>query len=102
MVDRKDRFALLSRFKKLCKDNGRPIPQINMNVDQWAADALIQSYGLPQCYDIMDYYFSITLSPSWSKFANNAGRLLESQQIKKEDDEFRRIMRAKVEVWLGE
>lgn len=100
MVNRQERFALLSRFKKLCKDHGYLVPPINMNVEQWSADALIESYGLAQCYDLLDYFFSINTSPTWNKFAQSAGRLIESRQSLSEDIEFRLAMRKRAEAWL--
>jgi hypothetical protein len=102
MVDRKERFALLSRYKKLCKDSGRPVPQMNMNIDQWSADALIESYGLAGCYDLLAYYFSISPYPTWDKFARSAGDLLESRKAKEQDDAFRLEMRERAKAWLND
>lgn len=102
MADRKYRYALLSRYKKLCKDNGRPVPILNLNVEQWSADALIESFGLEVCYDIMDYYFSISPSPTWSSFTYRAGDLLEAKIARQKDDAFRKDMREKAKRWLGE
>jgi hypothetical protein len=102
MADRKDRFALISRFKKLCGQHGYQVPQINMNTEQWAADSLIESYSLPLCYELVEYYFSVSGSPSWNKFAQGAGRMLESKQALEADKAFRLEMRQKAQRWLNE
>jgi hypothetical protein len=100
MVDRKDRFALLGRFERLCKEHGYPKPMLNKNVEQWAADALLESYGLQECYDLLAYYFKINPRPTWKKFSYGAGDLREAKIAKEQDDAFRAEMREKVKEWL--
>lgn len=102
MVDRKERFALLSRFEKMCKMNDIVNAPINKYNEQWAADALLESFTTDQLHAAMDYYFSINARPTWKGFANNADRLLQSMQAKKEDEEFRAQMRQKAKEWLSE
>ena len=53
MADRKDRMALLSRYSKLHTARHEEKPSLNLNVQQWAADAIIASYGMPECYDLL-------------------------------------------------
>ena len=69
---------------------------------QWAADALVESYGISQCYDILEYYFSIAQEPSWNYFAYNAEKIIngkaEVEQDKKEREERRRLAKE----WLSE
>lgn len=101
MADRKDRFALLSRYEKHHKMRYSTAPIINKNVEQWAADAIVESFGLPQSYEIMQFYFDINPSPTWKGFANNADRLLQSILARKEDDEQRKVMREKAKEWLS-
>jgi hypothetical protein len=102
MADRKDRFALISRFEKHCKMNNVNMPTINKYNEQWAADALLESFDMDDLYKSMEYYFSINHRPTWKGFANNADRLLQSMQAKKEDQEFRAEMRQKAREWLSE
>ncbi len=52
MPERKDRFALLSRYSKLHNTKYGEKPLLNLNVEQWAADAMIESYGIQFCYDL--------------------------------------------------
>lgn len=100
MVDKKLRFALLSRFDKLYFELNKQKPLINKYVEQWAADALIESFGINQCYDAMHYYFKINENPSWKSFANNAARLIQSMRLQEQDLEQRSIMRQKGKEWL--
>jgi hypothetical protein len=102
MADRKDRMALLSRFNKLYLQRYEQKSSMNINVEQWAADGLVESYGISQCYDLLDYYFLIAQEPSWNYFAYNAEKILngraEVEQDKKERAERRRMAKE----WLSE
>ena len=53
MAERKDRMALLSRYSKYHTARYESKPSLNLNVEQWASDALVESYTLPGCYDII-------------------------------------------------
>ena len=102
MAERKDRMALLSRYNKFHLQRYEQKSNLNLNVEQWAADALVESYGLKACYDLLDYYFSIAQDPSWNYFAYNAEKImsgkLEVEQDKKEREERRKLARK----WLSE
>jgi hypothetical protein len=101
MADRKQRFAVLSRYEKHCKINGMPAPNLNKYNEQWAADALLESFDLEEIYDAMTYYFMINPRPTWKGFANNIDRLLQSKAAKEEDDKLRAERRAKAKEWLS-
>jgi hypothetical protein len=102
MPDRKDRMALLSRYNKLHLQRYEQKSNLNLNVEQWAADALVESYGLPKCYELLDFYFDVSTNPSWNTFAYKAQELLDSkdeiEHDKKEREERRRLARK----WLSE
>ena len=101
-VTNKDKFAVISKFEKLCKLNGFVRQPINKYAEQWAADALIQSYGLNHVYEIMEYYFTINKSPSWKQFALRAGDLHQAMILKDQDDEYRAKQRKKMKELLSE
>ena len=102
MAERKDRMALLSRYNKLHLQRYQAKSIMNLNVEQWAADALVESYGISQCYDLLDYYFKIAESPTWNYFAYNAEKILsgkiEVEQDIKEREERRKLARK----WISE
>lgn len=102
MPDRKDRMALLSRYKKLHLQRYEAKSNLNLNVEQWAADALIESYGMPLCYDLLEYYFEISTNPSWNSFAYNAQKLLDSKSSIEEDKKEREERRKKAREWLND
>lgn len=102
MAERKDRFALISRFEKLCRMNDIEVAAINKYNEQWASDALLESFSVQELHDAMDYYFKINPRPIWKGFANNVDRLLQSIKLQAEDDIFRMKMRQKAKEWLGE
>jgi hypothetical protein len=101
MAERKDRMALLSRYNKLHLQRYEAKSNMNLNVEQWAADALVESYGMGVCYDLLDYYFSIALSPTWSYFAYNAQKILEAKLEVQQDIKERQQRRKKAKEWLN-
>ena len=102
MADRKDRMALLSRYNKFHLQRYEQKSNLNLNVEQWAADALIESYGLPACYDLLEYYFNIAQSPSWNFFAYNAQEILNGRAATEQDIKERAERRKLARKWLSE
>lgn len=102
MAERKDRMALLSRYSKLHTARYEQKPSLNLNVEQWASDGLIESYGISGCYDILEYYFSVAESPSWNYFAYNAEKILNGKLDVEQDIADRKQRRAKAKEWLNE
>jgi hypothetical protein len=102
MAERKDRMALLSRYSKLHTAKYEQKPSLNLNVEQWASDALIESYGLPMCYDLLEQYFKVAQSPSWNYFAYNAEKILQAKLDKEQDDKERAERRRMAKEWLSE
>jgi hypothetical protein len=95
-------MALLSRFNKLYLQRYEQKSNMNLNVDQWAADGLVESYGIAQCYDLLDYYFSIAQDPTWNYFAYNAEKMLNGK-LEVEQDKNERLERGNIaRKWLSE
>ena len=102
MAERKERFAVLSKFERHWKDKGFPSLQINKYNEQWAADALLESFSMDEIYDAMTYYFQINPRPTWKGFANNMDRLIQSKKEKEEDNRLRAERRLMAKEWLSE
>ena len=102
MAERKDRMALLSRYSKLHTARYEEKPLLNLNVEQWAADALIESYGMPYCYDLLEYYFEAANNPAWKYFANYADKIIDGRADYKRDLEERAERRKMAQQWLNE
>jgi hypothetical protein len=100
MADRKDRFALISKFEQNYKANNIIKPAINKYNEQWAADALLESFDYKDIILAMSYYFKINSNPTWRGFANNVDRLLQSIKTQEEDRIFREEMRLKAKEWV--
>jgi hypothetical protein len=100
MAERKDRMALLSRYSKLHTAKYEEKPSLNLNVEQWASDALIESYTLQGCYDLLEYYFKVSSSPTWNYFSYNAEKILQAQKDKMQDDADRVERRRMAKEWL--
>jgi hypothetical protein len=101
MAERKDRMALLSRYSKHHTARYEQKPSLNLNVEQWAADGLIESYGIGTCYDLLEYYFSIAQTPNWNHFAYNAEKILQAKLDKETDIKERYQRRQKAREWLN-
>ena len=95
-------MALLSRYNKLYLQRYEKKSNINLNVEQWSSDALVESYGISACYDLLDYYFSIAQDPTWNFFAYNAEKILNGKLDKEQDDKERLERRARAKEWLSE
>jgi hypothetical protein len=102
MAERKDRMALLSRYSKLHTARYEQKPSLNLNVEQWASDALVESYGISKCYDLLEYYFSVSQEPSWNYFTYNAEKILNGKIDKEQDDKDRLERRRLAKEWLSE
>ena len=102
MAERKDRMALLSRYSKYHTIKYEQKPSLNLNVEQWSADALIESYGIGVCYDLLEYYFSIAESPSWNYFSYNTEKILQNKLDKERDIKERLERREMARKWLSE
>jgi len=102
MAERKDRMALLSRFNKLYLQRYEQKSNMNLNVEQWSADALVESYGISQCYDVLDYYFSIAQEPTWNYFAYNMEKIINGKLEVEQDYRERKERRALAKEWLSE
>lgn len=102
MAERKDRMALLSRYSKLHTQKYEVKPLLNLNVEQWAADALIESYTLQYCYDLLQYYFDVAQKPTWKYFVNYAHEIINKRDLYEQDQLERLQRREAAKKWLSE
>jgi hypothetical protein len=102
VAERKDRMALLSRYSKLHTLRYEEKPIHNINKEQWAADGLIESYGMPTCYELMQYYFDVSPSPSWPYFANYTDKIIQARKRLDRDLQERAERRKMAKAWLNE
>lgn len=102
MAERKERMALLSRYSKLHTARYEQKPTFNINVEQWAADGLVESYGVVGCYELLDYYFDVAENPTWKYFANYAEKIIDSRADSIKDLDERAVRRELARRWLNE
>lgn len=102
MAERKERMALLSRYSKLHTFHYNEKPTLNLNVEQWAADALIESYGLQGCYDLLAYYFEVGNNPSWKYFAYYTEDIINARRLVEQDLQERAERRKLARAWLND
>jgi hypothetical protein len=101
VATRQARMSLLSRYSKLHKEKYGSNPDHNLNKEQWAADMLIESYTLPKCYDLLDYYFESAVTPDWKYFANFADEILKAKLRVEQDLQERIERRRMAKEWLN-
>ena len=76
-------------------------PQMNRNVEQWAARDLVDSYGLPTVLELIDYYIMIAQdTPRWDTFRYKADLILDRKRMEEEDVIFRAENRRQAKLWL--
>lgn len=102
MTDKQKRLALLSRFDKHYKFKMGSAPKYNKWMEQWSADALISSYTLETCYDLLEYYFEVTENPTWNHFSYIADDILKAKIAQEKDLKERAERRKKSKEWLSE
>jgi hypothetical protein len=102
MAERAERLALLGKFDKFYKQRYNVVPQYNKWAEQWAADALIESYGIKFCYDLLEYYFDVAQNPTWKYFSNNAHEIFDKREMQLRDAEERKQRRETAKKWLNE
>lgn len=102
MANRKDCFALLSRFESKSKKLGITVP-INRYAEQWAADALLDSFEKELIHEVMDYYFEIKKEKArWTVFARQFSRLLDAKNERDRDEKERFERRERLREILNE
>lgn len=101
MTDKNKRFVLLSVFDKAYKDKYGQPPVYNKWAEQWAADALIQSYGLDGATEILEYYCSVAQRLDWKYFSNNAEDIRQKMESFRKDLRERSERRAQAKRWLN-
>jgi hypothetical protein len=102
MAERKDQMALLSKFDKHYQFKYDARPNLNRWAEAWAADAIIDSYGLQTCYEMLDYYFEVHPAPSWKNFAGSMSNLIDAKARIDSDSKERIERRRKAKEWLSE
>jgi len=102
MAERSERFALLSRYSKHYVEKYNVKPEMNLHKEQNTAGNLVDSFTLPVCYDILEYYFKVAESPSWNYFAYNAEKILHGKLDTEQDIRDRQQRREKAKEWLSE
>lgn len=102
MADRTKRFALISKFEKMFKQKTGRSVLLNKNKEQWAADALLETYTPKELDVIFEHYFKVNDSPSWNGLAYNADKVLAYVQESFADAANRVEMRKRAEKWLNE
>lgn len=100
MAKRQERFALLGYFEKIEKRKRGAAAPINKHVGQWESDALIESYGIDVCKQLIDRFFMVSANPKWKTFVYNAEKLYNDSIAEKEDREHRALINKRMKEWM--
>jgi hypothetical protein len=57
---------------------------------------------MPECYELLDYYFDVAENPSWKYFANYADNIVYKRKQVQQDNKDRAERRLKAKEWLNE
>jgi hypothetical protein len=95
-------MALLSRFNKQYQFKYNVKPTYNIWAEQWAADALVESYGLDTCYELLEYYFESAQRPDWKYFSNFAHEIVRAKADAEQDIKERAERRKLARQWLSD
>lgn len=101
MAERKDRFGLLGKYKSLSIKQGHGDPNLNFNKEQWAADAILESYAVSDISSALDYYFKVSDSPTWKFFSFNCDKIIASMRAQELDKKQREERRLLAKEWLN-
>jgi hypothetical protein len=103
MAERKDRMALLGTYSSQHLKRYGAKPLLNLNTEQWAADAC-RVIGLLDLLSmrLVYYYFEVAQNPSWTFFAYNAEKILQAMDEKAKDQRERAERREMAKRWLSE
>jgi len=77
-------------------------PLLNLNTEQWAADAVIESFGLDLSMKLVYRYFEVAEKHSWTFYAYNAEKILQAMDDEERDKRERKERRQKAKEWLSE
>lgn len=102
MTDRNKRFALLSAFDKFYKERYGQAPSYNKWSEQWAADAIIQSYGYDGAISLLEHYCKIAQNLDWKYFSNHAEEIRIKIESYERDLKERAERRERAKEWLSE
>jgi hypothetical protein len=95
--------TVMDYFSTVYEDRHGSKPLINRNTAKWAARDVVESFGLDECKDAIDWYFRVKEgSHDWGWYANNVEKLIAARKAKEEDDIARRVAREKARAWLSE
>ena len=100
MAERKDRMALLGTYSSQHLKRYGTKPVLNLNTEQWAADAVIESFGLDLSMRLVYYYFEVAEKHTWTFYAYNAEKLLKAMDDKERDKREREERRVMAKEWL--
>ena len=101
MATKQPKYKVLDVWRESVYNKHGFYPQMNRNIEQWAARDLVDSYTLPVVLDLMEYYIAIAEdTPKWETFKRKADILLDRKRMEEEDKEIRAENRRKAKEWL--
>ena len=101
MATKQPKYKVLDAWRESVYNKHGFYPQMNRNIEQWAARDLVDSYTLPVVLGLMEYYIAIAEdTPKWDTFKKKADLLLDRKTMEEEDVKVRAENRRKAKEWL--
>ena len=104
MADAKSRRDFMDYFKRKYEVRWGPRRPflINRNVEKWAANDLIDSYGNEGCRKLVDRYFKVSERPEWKSFTYNAQKVYDAMLTEEADEKRRKTLNDQARKWIKE
>lgn len=97
----KQSTALVKQFEGKLKNKFIEDYQINAYTEKLKAYELIDSFGVSQVKDMIDYYFHVQQNPSWEHFLKNSNKIRRSMLERTRDKQTRKILAEQGREWLA-
>ena len=100
MADAKTRHALMTYFGNKYELRARRAFVINRNVEKWAANDILDSYGYARSRVLIDRYFEVYDNPTWKDFRYNVQKVFDAMETSEEDKRTRQKLQAQAQEWI--
>jgi len=90
---------LLAHYRDSYKKSTGTSPLLNIAKEKWAARELIESFGLDQCLDALDWYFKVNRKYDWKTFVYVCEQCISESKSVARDKELRKKYRVIANEW---
>lgn len=93
--------AMIKKFQGKLKAKFVEDYQINILTEKFKAYELVDSFGVDQVKQMIDYYFYVQQNPSWAHFVKNSSKVRKAMFDQIRDMETRKELAKQSREWLA-